>query len=354
MSGDQGHACAKTAQRAPVGQLIKRNVVHDHAPALNSTWSINGLHTPERATPDRLTGSIITMNNNKSVIIKKIKKVSGGGHHGGAWKVAYADFVTAMMAFFLLMWLINTTSPEQKRGIADYFAPASVSRSSQGADGLLGGTAFQTDGARASGSNQESARLQADSKQEITIAEESEEDSEDAVARALAARVEGAEFDSAEASLRQALEDMPDLAELSRHLIVDQTPEGLRIQLIDQEGRAMFSGASADPLPRTQRLLETVAKVIERLPNRISISGHTDPNGPEKPGYNNWNLSADRANAALRILQANGVEDDRVVQVSGKGSSDPLYPDDPSLPANRRVSIVLMREAPVLPKDHEL
>ena len=90
---------------------------------------------------------------NKTAVIKKVKKVVGGGHHGGAWKVAYADFVTAMMAFFLLMWLINTTSPEQKRGIADYFAPASVSRSTQGSDGLLGGTAFQKDGARASGTN---------------------------------------------------------------------------------------------------------------------------------------------------------------------------------------------------------
>ncbi|MDP3739399.1 MAG: flagellar motor protein MotB [Hyphomonadaceae bacterium] len=295
---------------------------------------------------------------NKSVVIKKVKKVIGGGHHGGAWKVAYADFVTAMMAFFLLMWLINTTSPEQKRGIADYFAPASVSRSTQGSDGLLGGTAFQEDGARASGSNRQI---------ELELASESRsrkqgggegpgtgQASEDAVASALAARRQGAEFASAEASLRQALQDMPDYAELSKHLIVDQTPEGLRIQLVDQEGRAMFSGASAEPLARTKQLLEAVSKVIEKLPNRVTISGHTDTGATGRAGYTNWDLSSDRANSARRILEAEGIDEDRIYQVTGKSSAEPLYPDDPDQPANRRISIVLLREAPVLPTDHAL
>ena len=259
---------------------------------------------------------------NKPVVIKKVKKVIGGGHHGGAWKVAYADFVTAMMAFFLLMWLINTTSPEQKRGIADYFAPASVSRSTQGSDGLLGGTAFQEDGARASGSNrkidEELASETRNRQQGGGDGQTAGEATNEAVASALAARRQGAEFASAEASLRQALQDMPDYAELSKHLIVDQTPEGLRIQLVDQEGRAMFSGASAEPLARTQHLLSAVSKVIEGLPNRITISGHTDTSSPGRSGYSNWDLSADRANAARRILEAEGVEDDRIYQVTGK------------------------------------
>ena len=296
------------------------------------------------------------MSGNKPVVIKKVKKVIGGGHHGGAWKVAYADFVTAMMAFFLLMWLINTTSPEQKRGIADYFAPASVSRSSQGSDGLLGGTAFQEDGARASGSNRKIDEESAEASQRSKAGEEgskSKEPTEDALAQAMANR-ENAQFASAEASLRQALQDLPDYAELSRNLIIEQTPEGLNIQLVDQEGRAMFSGSSADPLPRTQHLLETVDKVVEQLPNRISISGHTDTTAPGKPGYSNWDLSADRANAARRILEKSGVEGDRIYQVAGKGDREPLYPDDPDLPANRRISIVLLREAPVMPSDHAL
>jgi chemotaxis protein MotB len=302
------------------------------------------------------------MSSNKpAIIIKKVKKVSGGGHHGGAWKVAYADFVTAMMAFFLLMWLINTTSPEQKRGIADYFAPASVSRTSQGSDGLLGGTAFAEDGARSSGSNRPIMETQmAESRQrnargggdgEGTAS--SNDASDEAIAQALAKR-EGAQFESAEISLRQALQDLPDFAELSKHIIVDQTPEGLRIQIVDQEGRAMFAGSSSEPLPRTQRLLESVSKVIEGLPNRVTISGHTDSIQPSRQGYSNWELSTDRANAARRILQDNGIDGDRVYQVVGKASSEPLYPDDPDLPANRRVSILLLREAPVLPADHGL
>ncbi len=299
------------------------------------------------------------MSGNKPVVIKKVKKVIGGGHHGGAWKVAYADFVTAMMAFFLLMWLINTTSPEQKRGIADYFAPASVSRSSQGSDGLLGGTAFQEDGARASGSNRKIDEESAEASQQPksggadTGAKSSHEPTEDALAKAVTNR-ENAQFASAEVSLRQALQDLPDYAELSRNLIIEQTPEGLNIQLVDQEGRAMFIGSSASPLPRTQHLLEAVSKVIDRLPNRISISGHTDSIAPAKAGYSNWDLSADRANAARRILEKSGVEGDRIYQVSGKGDREPLYPDDPDLPANRRISIVLLREAPVMPSDHAL
>ena len=116
----------------------------------------------------------------------------------------------------------------------------------------------------------------------------------------------------------------------------------------------MFSGSSSDPLPRTQHLLNTVAKVITQLPNRISISGHTDTSAPSRSGYSNWDLSADRANAARRILEKAGVESDRIFQVAGKGDREPLYPDDPDLPANRRISITLMPEAPVMPSDYDL
>jgi chemotaxis protein MotB len=293
--------------------------------------------------------------NARPIIIKRIKK-SGGGHHGGAWKVAYADFVTAMMAFFLLMWLINTTSPEQKRGIADYFAPASVSRASQGSDGLLGGTAFQKDGARASGSNRPSRDTLQTNPTAPSEAQDADKAaaSQDAIALAIARREQGAEFQSAEVSLRQALQHMPDFAELSKNIIVDQTPEGLRIQLVDQEGRAMFQDSSPEPLPRTLRLLEVVSEVLEQMPNRIAISGHTDTIAPSVAGYSNWELSADRANAARRILEQRGIVADRIYEVAGKASSEPLYPDDPDMPANRRVTILLLREAPVLPVDHEL
>jgi chemotaxis protein MotB len=170
------------------------------------------------------------------------------------------------------------------------------------------------------------------------------------------ARREAAEFASAAESLRQAMQSMPELAELSKQLIIDQTPEGLRIQLVDQEGRSMFETNSARPNTRAQLLLRAVAKVVNQLPNRISITGHTSA----QPGSNratapaDWTLSSNRANASRLVLQGAGVDPDRVYQVSGKAGSDPLYPDDPTLAGNRRIAIVLLREAPVLPTDTSL
>jgi chemotaxis protein MotB len=148
---------------------------------------------------------------------------------------------------------------------------------------------------------------------------------------------------------------MPELAELSKNIIIDQTPEGLRIQLVDQEGRSMFNQGTATPNDRAKLLLRAIAKIINQLPNRISIYGHTSANaGQGGKAEGDWPLSAARADASRRILQAGGVDADRVYQVSGKATSEPLYPDDPTLPGNRRIAIVLLREAPVLPPDQGL
>jgi chemotaxis protein MotB len=291
----------------------------------------------------------------QTIIIKKIKKGGGGGHEGGAWKVAYADFVTAMMAFFLLMWLINTTSPEQKRGIADYFAPASVSETTSGSGGILAGTALGSDGAKAKGTSTVIEELSPESRnpddgksRDASKAALSEDASTEAMREALKRRDDAA-FASAAQSLRQALQDMPELAELSKNIIVDQTPEGLRIQLVDQEGRSMFNEGSIQPNDRAKVLLRAIAKVINQLPNRISIYGHTSASPGGAKAETDWTLSAARADASRRILQSAGVDRDRVYQVSGKATSEPLYPDDPMLPGNRRIAIVLLREAPVLP-----
>ncbi len=278
------------------------------------------------------------------ILIKKIKKVSGGGHHGGAWKVAYADFVTAMMAFFLLMWLINTTSPEQKKGIADYFAPASVSPTQSGSGGILGGTSLGDEGAKADGST----RPQAENP-EVKADPATAKDAAAQAAREAQKRREDDQFQSAAESLRQAMQSMPELAELSKQLLVDQTPEGLRIQLIDQEGRSMFEPGSAKPNDRARLLLRAVSKVIAQLHNRVTIAGHTSA-GLGGAG-DDWALSAARADAARAVVQEAGVNPDRIYQVSGKANADPLYPDDPTLPGNRRIAIVLLREAPVLPPD---
>lgn len=303
------------------------------------------------------------MASDQPVIIKKVKKVIHGGHHGGAWKVAYADFVTAMMAFFLLMWLINTVDEQTKRGIADYFAPASVSPSTSGSGGLLAGTDFGDEGVRGPGSASLVERLAPDSIRNESVREQqspeasesstSSDISQDALANALARR-EAAQFQSAEISLRQALQDMPELSELSRHIIVDETPEGLRIQLIDEEGRSMFQPGAVEPNERAIVLLRAVSEVAARLPNRLSISGHTDASPAGAGGPSNWQLSAARANAALEVMSEAGIPEHRIAEVSGKAGSEPLFPDDPYLAGNRRLSIILLREAPVIPPGHSL
>ncbi|MCE9521746.1 MAG: OmpA family protein [Alphaproteobacteria bacterium] len=287
--------------------------------------------------------------NDRPIVIKKIKKGGHGGHHGGAWKVAYADFVTAMMAFFLLMWLINTTTPEQKRGIADYFAPDSVSRSESGTGALLGGTSASADGQKGEGT----LTLQTQTRPP-SPSKDAEEDSKTASGAASPSTEQQAlqnkALDQAAARLRQAMQDQPDLAELSKHVLIDETPEGVRIQLIDQDARSMFEPGNAEPTPRAQRLLQEVEKVASNLPNRISIAGHTDGASFSGPGgYSNWDLSSARANASLKVLTGAGLNEDRVFEVTGKAGSEPLYPDNPIASANRRISIVLLREAPVLP-----
>ncbi|HKT54170.1 MAG TPA: flagellar motor protein MotB, partial [Caulobacteraceae bacterium] len=290
----------------------------------------------------------------RPIMIKKVKKVIAGGHHGGAWKVAYADFVTAMMAFFLLMWLINTTSPQQKRGIADYFAPASVSQSTSGSGGILAGTALGDEGVKSNGSASviENLAPEAPPNQKTngqssnkTGAADLDTASDQALKAELQAR-EDAALQSAAESLRQAMQDMPELAELSKQVLIDQTPEGLRIQLVDQEGRAMFDPSSAKPNPRAEILLRAVAKIASRLPNRITIAGHTSANSDGSKSQGDWGLSSARADASRQVMQQAGIDPDRVYQVSGKANSEPLYPDDPTLPGNRRITIVLLREKP--------
>jgi chemotaxis protein MotB len=150
------------------------------------------------------------------------------------------------------------------------------------------------------------------------------------------------------------MQDMPDVAELSRNVIVEQTPEGLRIQIIDQEGRSMFNSGDAAPNDRARRLIIAISAVIAQLPNRLTISGHTDGSRPGGRYNSNFELSAARANEARRILMAQGIPSDRIYEVAGRADSEPLFADDPTLPGNRRIAITLLREAPPLPAEHGL
>ncbi|MBV9418562.1 MAG: OmpA family protein [Alphaproteobacteria bacterium] len=295
-----------------------------------------------------------------AIVIKKIKKGGHGGHHGGAWKVAYADFVTAMMAFFLLMWLINTTTPEQKRGIADYFAPQSIAETFSGAGGVLGGKVMGEDSAKAGGA---ASVFQKNSPTSPATTKPSTQNgvshggatSADATGAEGSASSQDGEFAHAAEAIHQAIQDNPDIAMLSKQVLIENTPQGLRIQLVDQDGRPMFQQGTSEPMPYTKRLLAEIGRIVDRLPNRVSISGHTEAAAFEGPGgMTNWELSSARANAARALLTAGGLNQDRIYEVAGKASSEPLLPEDPNASANRRLSIVLLREAPPVPPGHQL
>ena len=310
------------------------------------------------------------------IIIRRKKKGGhGGGHHGGAWKVAYADFVTAMMSFFLLLWLLNVTTDVQRKGIADYFAPANISKSESGAGGIFGGQTITSSGAEISDKSPPSV-------QDVTIptvgkGEEGDEDTpgksqgqategpsaktpnnqgsagtgnttlskeEQAMARSM--KKEESAFSQAEQTLKQAILASPELRNYADQIVFDRTPEGLRIQIVDRDKFSMFPSGGAIPYQRGVDLLTMIGKVIARLPNKISVTGHTDGT-PFLPGSgrDNWTLSTERANVSRQYLVQAGVPQSHVARVSGLADRDPYIPSDPKDPRNRRISIVLLRQA---------
>lgn len=281
------------------------------------------------------------------LIIKRPKKAAHG-HHGGAWKVAYADFVTAMMAFFLLLWLLNSVSSEKLQGISDYFAPISTPASTGGAGSLLGGRTVSSSEDRESGSTPTN-EVGPDARSTASVPVnnyddgESEEPSRDELDAMLASR-EQQEFDEAAQELRRAIDGSPALRALGDNLRVEDSPEGLRIQIMDREGLPMFPRGSAAMHEHTHALLKLIADVIKRMPQDVAIAGHTDATPfTTENGYGNWELSADRANAARRTLVEFGVPEARIARVVGEADTEPLVADDPEAPANRRLSVTLLR-----------
>ena len=332
--------------------------------------------------------------NQPPIIIKKKRKSHAHEHHGGAWKVAYADFVTAMMAFFLLLWLLNVTTDDQRRGIADYFDPSSVSRGTSGSGGVLGGLTVGSPGqmsspgarfsldrslpgrpepvpesrtidegaedepppedaelADAELANAVARYLEAPEERRQEMLEAVREELGDEAADQLAAELERQQFDAAADELRQAIRGVSglELADLAQHLIIDEVEEGLRIQIVDQDRYSMFPRGSADMYERADQLITLVGEAIDGLPNHIAISGHTDST-PFADGatYDNWDLSTDRAHASRRVLVESGVNPARLATVVGRADTEPMISEDPGNPRNRRISIVLLREAPTV------
>lgn len=286
-----------------------------------------------------------------TIVIKKIKK-SHGGHHGGAWKVAYADFVTAMMAFFLLLWLLNAVSQEQLEGISDYFAPITTTKSTGGGQGILQGRTVDADGVynskdRRAGLLDQNTASNSGNSDVAAVKGDAEPVegplSDEKLAELLKERDER-QFKEVAGELRKAIVADLDLRPLANSLLIDNTPEGLRIQIIDQAGLPMFPRGSPEMFAHTRRLLEQVAKVIKTLPQDIAITGHTDATRYANDStYTNWELSTDRANAARRMLAQFGVGEDRIARVVGMAATDPLKAEDPDDPGNRRLSLVLLR-----------
>ncbi|MGC2854250.1 flagellar motor protein MotB [Novispirillum sp. DQ9] len=292
----------------------------------------------------------------QAIIVKKIKKGHAGAH-GGAWKVAYADFVTAMMAFFLLLWLLNSVTEEQLQGISNYFSPTTVSQSPSGAGGMLGGQVIGQGASQSSsaqptitmnlppstiGAGGEDFTDPAEGAAEEDFDGRSEKQHEAAMREAMEQR----QFEQVAQDLRNAVQSVPQLQGLKDSLLVDNTPEGLRIQIVDQEGAPMFPAGSSAMYEHTRALLQLVGRVVRMLPQKIAVDGHTDATSfADASGYGNWELSADRALASRRVLLGGGVTDDRIARVSGKAGSEPLLADQPNHPRNRRISVILLREA---------
>lgn len=289
------------------------------------------------------------------IIIKRIKK--GGGHHGGAWKVAYADFVTAMMAFFLLLWLLNVTTDEQKNAISNYFDPThpKVSQAESGAGGVLGGLSMAPKGAmvsnvqpivtpQVSGSAINNRKKD---EQDPKLSQKSKTGGDTTLEKAkeIMRKAEQERMKNIEEALKKAMEENPELRKLRDNLLIDMTPEGLRIQIVDQEGNPMFPSGSAKMYEKTERLLRKVGDIIRNQSNRISIRGHTDsvPYGRDA-NYTNWELSADRANSSRRVLLAGGYPAEKVHNVVGKSDTEHLDAKDPKAARNRRISVILLKE----------
>jgi chemotaxis protein MotB len=334
------------------------------------------------------------------VIIRREEVVEGGGHHGGAWKVAYADFVTAMMAFFLLMWLLNATTEAQRKGLADYFTPSNaLSHASSGAGQPFGGhTPYDTgelvsdrgaetvrpgkapavpdtddpdsdqppdqphpvippppDGAAdqpdvavgnaAHAEKQEGAKAPGGGMAAAAAKTPSPTPSAGAFQGAPAPGDPKAMQDAAE-QIRDAVRGDPGLADVLSQLAIDQTPQGLRIQLLDAEKQPMFATGSSDMNDRAKLLLQKIAPVLAKLSEPISIAGHTDAAPYKGVGKTNWDLSTERANATRRLLAEAGLQEERVRSVTGNADRDLLLPADPLAAANRRIAIVVLRKYP--------
>lgn len=274
------------------------------------------------------------------IVIKRIKKVAGG-HHGGAWKIAYADFVTAMMAFFLLMWLLGSTAKGDLQGISEYFkTPLKVA--------LMGGTGSGDSSSIIKGGGQDLTRSEGQVKKGELPAEKKVINMKAAQQEFLRTEKlkEIEKLKELKSNIEKAIEVNAKLQKFKSQILLDITSEGLRIQIVDEQNRPMFQSGRAQLEPYTKEILHEIGKTLNDVPNKVSISGHTDAaiyNASGK-GYSNWELSADRANASRRELIAGGMADEKIVRVVGLSSAVLFNKEEPLSPINRRISLIVMNK----------
>ncbi|RBD03022.1 motility protein MotB, partial [Xanthomonas oryzae pv. oryzae] len=273
-----------------------------------------------------------------TVIIRRVKKVQGGGHHGGAWKVAFADFVTAMMAFFLVLWLMAATTKEQRAAISEYFRnPSPLSGKSMAPSPGMNGPGGASTSMIKLGGTADMAKGQKDEMgRKRDNAADTTEDSRSKDKKRLETLMQ---------ELKEAIDKSQALEPFKDQLLLDLTPDGLRIQIVDKQNRPMFDIGRDQLKPYTVAILHELSNFINQVPNHISITGHTDTTAySSDAGYTNWELSADRANAARRALVGGGMSDAKVTRVVGLSSSVLFDKTDPQNPINRRISIVVMTQ----------
>ncbi|NII72797.1 chemotaxis protein MotB [Dyella sp. SG562] len=273
------------------------------------------------------------------IVVRRVKRRGHGGHHGGAWKVAYADFVTAMMAFFLVMWLIGAGTREQRAAISEYFKNPNMTQgtATMAPPGQTGPGGASTSMIKLGGAKDLARAPGGKAQGGIAASVDPKEIEKEA------RRQERARLEDLMQQLQAAIQNSQALAPFKDQLLLDITPEGLRIQIVDKQNRPMFDIGSAQLRPYTMTILEELAGFIDRVPNRISLSGHTDDapyNSDHR--YSNWELSADRANAARRALLAGGLTEDKIARVVGLAASVPFDRSNPADPVNRRISIIVM------------
>lgn len=270
------------------------------------------------------------------IVVKRIKK-GGAASHGGAWKIAYADFVTAMMAFFLLMWLLGSTTQGDLKGIADYFStPLKVA--------LGGGSGAGDSSSVVQGGGEDLSRAHGQVKRGDIDAPK-----RNVNLQALEAefeRMEKQRLESLKTDLENLIDSTPTLKQFKSQMLLDLTSEGLRIQIVDEKNRPMFDSASSELKPYTRDILREIGKSLNRVDNHLSLSGHTDatPYAGGDKGFGNWELSTNRANASRRELVAGGMADSKIMRVVGLASTVLYDKGDPYNPINRRISIVVMNK----------